>query len=170
LSNIFEGLLYWTTGDALPNALVDASINCRIPFSVVTLTEEVSAAVVVGPDHLDTFPGKLECAATALAKSFGQVLLVRYDDQIGHRSSALYESGREKVAYGEEDEIWVLLDDDGAPDMSGPRLRVDQLDPDPDVEYETIENAIQLGLRDFGWERWRLLHHFIGSGQVLKEE
>ena len=53
-----------------------------------------------------------------------------------------------KTHFGEDDELWVPLDENGQPDLSAAPLAVDDLLDDE--EYATLKNAIDLGLEEFG--------------------
>ena len=64
-------------------------------------------------------------------------------------------------AFEEADEVYVLLDEDGEPLVDGERLKLAGMDSDQ--EYDTIENAIELGLQSLGSGDWEKLLSFIGQ-------
>ena len=158
MSYIFEGILCYASVDNLRRAVIDEGSALTLHLVVSAFSTEVSVTNRNDSRDQADFTFKMDGVAEHLSITFGFALLVRYDDRIGHRSSAYIVDGRLQSSYGEEDEIWVLLDDNGEPLLSGPRFHTSELDPDPDVEYETIENAIQLGLKDFGAGDWEILH------------
>lgn len=97
--------------------------------------------------------------AAEVSKSCGKALLARFDSRAGSRSSAVFENGQLGQTFGEDDELYVPLDDKGDPVRNASPVRLTMLDPDQ--EYETIQNAIQLGLRAFGRDRWTQLFRLI---------
>lgn len=73
--------------------------------------------------------------------------VLAYDDRIGLRESIVVLEGR-RVAFGEQDELWVPIDEDGRPlKLAQPLLSTELEDEE---EYATIKDAIQLGLDQFG--------------------
>jgi hypothetical protein len=84
--------------------------------------------------------------ASATSSSFGSSLAVFYDDRIGLRASVLYANGVPIKQFGEEDELWVPLLTSGEPDTAARPLHASELLSGPEHEYETIANAIALGI------------------------
>jgi hypothetical protein len=96
----------------------------------------------------------------SLSIPFGRALLVRYS-RLGHRSSRLCIAGEETACFGKDDELFVPLDDRGYPITSAtPKSRFEW---EPNEEYETISNAIQLGLERLGVGRWDSLFDLMTS-------
>jgi hypothetical protein len=62
-------------------------------------------------------------------------------------------------AFGEADELFVPLDEEGEPIVFAEPLLAEELSED--LEYETIANAIQLGLGAMGAGAWDELFNFI---------
>ena len=89
-----------------------------------------------------------DAIARHLSGSCGNALAVLYDDRTGLRASKLFRDGKLVREFGELDEQWVRLGEDGYPDANGTVLSADELDPDD--EYECIQDAISLGLADLG--------------------
>ena len=86
---------------------------------------------------------------------------MRYDNQVGARWSALYENGKLTTEFTAAAEVYVELDEDGNPALSGPRCHADDLVDG--VEYETVENAIQRGLASLGRGSWTTLKRVISN-------
>jgi hypothetical protein len=92
--------------------------------------------------------------ALEISAAHGHALLLQYDDRSGFRSAALYRDGTLARVWSEADELWVPLDEEGEPMTSSQPLRTEELVQDGDQEYETIKDAIQLGLEAFGAPAW----------------
>ncbi len=165
MSAVFEGVLVprtvaGTSGANLKKYCESQMGEIRIGLAV--LDEEVSAIIRVG-DRNAPFSDEFDELGSALSSTFGRALVVRYDSRIGHRSSSYCEGGNELCRFGEEDEVYSPLDDDGA--ITGVRVSFDELDEEE--EYETIENAIELGLRRLGAGRWEDLLFLIYNQEAL---
>ena len=64
-------------------------------------------------------------------------------------------------SYDEDDEVFVILNEEGIPLSDGPGYKLDELCPD--AEYETTKNAIERGLDVFGEVAWKDLLHFMNN-------
>lgn len=97
-----------------------------------------------------------EDVCATLSRFFDRAVLVRYDSGACFRYSSLYIEGIHDKSFQLADEKWAILDDDARPDPSqGVFMTSEML---KSKEYETIENAIQLGLKEVGFGDWgRLL-------------
>jgi hypothetical protein len=84
--------------------------------------------------------------ASATSFSFGSSLAVFYDDRIALRASTVYANGVPIKQIGEEEELWAPLLVSGDPDTSARPLHASELLSGPEHEYETIANAIGLGI------------------------
>jgi len=87
-------------------------------------------------------------AATYLSTTCGNALAVLYDNRVGLRISKLFRDGKLYCEFGEIDEKWVPLDENGAPDINHHTLSTDELNPED--EYECTQDAISLGLAKLG--------------------
>ena len=101
------------------------------------------------------FTREIDGLAEHLSNVTGRALVLRYDSRLGHRSSRLYIDGRQIRAFGEDDELFVPLDDDGEPVLSARPVRRDEFEAG--AEYETVRNAIQLGMDALGVGDWKAL-------------
>jgi len=99
--------------------------------------------------------------AIRIGEDVGVAVVVRYDSRIGHRSSVVYRVGQPAEHYGPDEELFVPLDDEGEPQTDVKPIPASKLDPDE--EYETSVNAIELGLRAIGALPWETLRRFIAS-------
>jgi hypothetical protein len=159
MSSIFEAILSPAEPERLLQVLEPLEISLHLALS--SLPGGLTAAVREDPRHEYAFTEDLDGIAEALSKTLGTSLVVRYDDRIGHRSSKLYRDGELIRSFGEDDEVYVLLDEDGEPIPEGERFSLQDLDPDE--EYETIKNAIQLGLEGLGRGDWPSVFDLITS-------
>ena len=91
-----------------------------------------------------------EKIAITLSQRLGTALLVLYDNRCGSRFAALYARGIHVREFGESDELWVALDEEGEPLVSGRRFRWGDIKDDHDGEYDCIRNAIDAGLEALG--------------------
>jgi hypothetical protein len=95
-------------------------------------------------------PPEVEKIAVSLSMRFGKALLLLYDNSCDVRFAALYESGALVKEFGEGDEIWVPLDEQGYADTDRGRFRWDDIKDDSEGEYDCIYDAIDVGLEAFG--------------------
>ena len=157
MSEVFEGILLASPFNEVQQAI--RTLSPSLSLQVETLDD---LSIVSRNDQVGRlqFSMEIEPVAADLSKIIGKALVVRYDSGIGHRTSELFINGNMEKAFGEDDEVWVLLGEDGEPLVDGERFKLEELDPDE--EYETIENAIQLGLQSFGSGDYKELRAFMG--------
>jgi hypothetical protein len=157
MSEVFEGVL-------LASPFNEAQKAVRtLPSSLSLIVERLGDLSIVSRNDQvgrPQFSPEIEQVAADLSKIVGKALVVRYDSRIGHRTSELFIDGNMEKAFGEDDEVWVLLGEDGKPLVDGERFKL--ADMDPDQEYETIENAIQSGIQSFGSGDWKELRALMG--------
>jgi hypothetical protein len=167
VSEIFEGILCAVEPrdlEAIVARLVSAgSPNARrLRIRVRELGPQLSAAFVTNPRAQGSYLAQVADVASELSRLLGKALLVAYDTRVGVRLSALFSEGDAEAEYGEEDELFVPLREDGTPDAGGRRFHPEELDPSG--EYETILNAVQMGLQQFGHpEAWAALRDLISA-------
>jgi hypothetical protein len=157
MSEVFEGVLLASPFNEVQKAVrtLPSSLSLKVEklddLSVVSRNDQVGRP---------QFSQEIEQVATGLSNILGKALVVRHDSRIGHRTSELFINGNMERAFDEDDEVWVLLDEDGEPLVDGKRFKLADLDPDQ--EYETIENAIELGIQSLGSGDWKELRSFMG--------
>ena len=150
MSEIFEGVVCPTLDRA--SLVSQSGALGGLSFDVRPAGPDAFVVFRNDPRQGAKFTDTVNHLADALSRAFGKALVVRYDSRIGHRSSVLFEGGIRKHDFGPEQELFVPLDEKGYPlaDSSPRSLR--QLDPES--EYETVCNAIQLGLKALGHGSW----------------
>ena len=159
MSEIFEGVLL-----SRPLAEVQETLR-RDSLGLTLASEPLGSGSVVyrtGRRSEAQFTAEVDRLGMLLTREGGKALVVRYDSRVGHRSSKYIVDGTIVKDLGEEDEIFVLLDDDGEPIVDGRRFAFEELDDlGPDEEVETTQNAIQLGLKLVDVAEWRELKDLI---------
>ena len=158
MSEVFEGVLY----PVEPGSGAQPTVRHGVPFEVHDL--EPGLRVVYRSDSRQdaAFSEDVDRLAGELSGQHGRSLVVRFDSRIGHRSAALYLDRQPALVFGEADELYVPLDEQGLPRREAEPLRADQLAPEE--EYETIQNAIEQGLKAFGLGNWDELLRFMTAG------
>jgi hypothetical protein len=107
---------------------------------------------VSGQDR--TFNENLIAVALKMSTETNKTLLVQYDDRLGYRYSCLYTKGVLTKEFTPEDEVWVLVNEEGNPLLDQHFLPA-QVDEDEDNEYQTLRNSVELGLDELGTsEKW----------------
>lgn len=144
MSEVFEGIAY--AGPHVSTLNVEQR-NEMVPYELAPGRHLLAALPARGP-----FSKATDRHAALLSEQVGSTVLIRYDTRIGHRSAVIYRNAAVERSYGEKDEIYVELDKTGEPILAGKRFRVDELQPED--EYETISNAIQLALEETGVMSW----------------
>ncbi|MBN9517376.1 hypothetical protein J0H58_02480 [bacterium] len=97
--------------------------------------------------------GEQICAL--FSRYFERAVLARYDSGTCFRYSSLFTKGIQDKSFQLADEKWALLDDEARPDPSQGVFLISEMVKGK--EYETIENAIQLGLNELGFGDWKRL-------------
>lgn len=158
MSEIFEGVVIRVPAKVVESVI--ANLNTDLEFGLFGLSGQLSILYRNDAREVAEFSNTTNWLAEKLSRPLAQTLLVRYDSRIGHRSSVLYVNGALKREFGMKDELFVPLNEDGEPILTAPRLRFTELNPEE--EYETIENAIQLGLTELGDGNWSDIKKWIG--------
>jgi hypothetical protein len=91
---------------------------------------------------------ELERVAAVLSESLGKTLLVRWNTTVGYRTATLYVNGELALSFGQDDELWVPLDEEGELIRDQGIFHVKDLDPD--TEYDRLKSAADLGFDALG--------------------
>src|SRR5262249_30741889 len=102
------------------------------------------------------FGEKGDTLAAILSQLCEEAVLVRYDSGTCYRYSALYRGGKLVHQYTLADELWIPLDSEGNPVLA--ERAGHSHEQQPGLEYETLKNAVQLGLEEVGYKDW---HGFL---------
>jgi hypothetical protein len=141
MSVVFEGILI---SGQVSEDFITAQIPDNPVISVVSLENDL---FLLYKDEVNPiFSEEIDSIAQNTAMHSCEALAIRYNNKTGIRQSIFYDSTGKKT-FGKEEEIYVLLDDEGEPLRDGKQFKYDELDTlDDEEEYETLYNAIELGL------------------------
>jgi len=151
MSEVFEGFLCMVPEETLRPMV--QSITSTLSLTIEKLNE-YTMVYRNDPRSQAIFTEEIDGVAAHVSRNVGKTLVIRYDSRIGHRSSRLFEDGMLQCSFGAEDEVWVPVDEEGLPVKDGPVYKETELLPGE--EYETIQNAIELGIQEMpqtlGWQ------------------
>jgi hypothetical protein len=97
-------------------------------------------------DHAP-YSEEVDHVAALLSESLGKALVVRWNTTVGHRAANFYVSGELSSSFGEDDEQWVLYDENGEL-TTHPTFHIKELDPD--TEYDRLKSAADFGFEALG--------------------
>lgn len=146
MSEAYEGVVVRAGPDEVLTAFRALASGLRL--RLVHLAQGCSGVYRVAGAAQPFAPVEVEVVASTLSRSLTRALAVFYDNGCGLRQAALFESGTAVRCYGDADELWVPLDDSGAP--------VSDAEPVPATawlpgeEYDCCLSAIDAGLRALG--------------------
>ena len=144
MSEFYEGIV--AVGDEELVVSGFHSLNVKRSMRLVKFGDRIFGAYPIGSRAARMDIAETDAAATHLSKVCGNALVVLYDNRTGLRVSKLFREGELDCEFGELDETWVPLDENGDPDITQQPLSANELDEDE--EYECIQNAISLGLAE----------------------
>jgi hypothetical protein len=154
MSYVLEGIIL----PVAESVATDEAAKCGILFDVLRLDDEISILARPGrpafDDAVSVFARRLSCHMRV-------VLLVRWDDRVGVRESRIFHDGSQTHQFTNDDELYVMLNDDGMPLRDGRRYQESEFDDLPDEEFEVFQNALELGCEQSAFCSWQLLHTFI---------
>jgi len=156
MSEVFEGIIFPTPATSF------AEVHGRergLELETHEIGDGLTTVYRSDPRKDGAFSSKMDELAAEVSRLGEMVLLARFDSRVGKRSSAIFENGERRQVFGEADELYVPMDERGDPIRDAPPLTLAMLDPKE--EYETIQNAIQLGLRALGRGSWDELFRLI---------
>ena len=142
MSEIYEAVIVFGEPEVVHNAL--AALGSTIELRRILVVRNVSAIYRVAERDEPFKSGEMQSVATSLSIPLEAALLVFYDNRCGINAAFLFRNGLMVRQFGEDDELWVRLDEDGEPEMDGPHLTVDELEDAE--EYERIRTPIDAGL------------------------
>lgn len=146
MSEMYECVLITGLRGEMIEAFHD--LHSPIPIGLGELDSDVFAVYVKEGRLLN--PPEVEKIASSLSMRFGKALLLFYDNSCDVRFAGLYEDGALVKSFGEKDEIWVPLDEQGHPDADQGLFRWDDIQSDSRREYDCTYDAIDAGLEAFG--------------------
>lgn len=159
MSEIIEGIAVIGSSEAIASAQAEANSSLR--FQLAKVTDSLWVIYRDDPRNQSAFSDEVEHVAETLSTKFKKALVFRYDSRIGYRSSTIFFNGHPTESFDEKDEVYVLVDDNGTPLNDGQKYHVDELSDEGD--YETIQNAIDLGLQALGMGTWDEVHKIVSG-------
>ena len=141
-----------------PRRTADRVDDCNMKFDILPLDGETSILARPGRPSFDDAVCEL---ARSLSIGMGVALLVRWDDRVELRESQVFPDGSRTHRFNNEDELYVLLDDDGIPIHDGRKYRETECDNLPDEEFQFFQNALKFGCEQSGFCSWQRLYDFI---------
>ncbi len=161
MSYAFEGVLCVASFENIQS--ISSQISTPFKLKVDKINDCLSSLSRVEDRRNWVFSSEMEYVASQISVIFSKAILVRYDDRVGYRESILFQEGLPLKTFDLADEIWVMLDENGEPIVNGLKFTTEQIEDDDNEEYETICNAIQLGLESLGinTNAWKEVHSFI---------
>ncbi|MBH8575127.1 hypothetical protein I8752_19330 [Nostocaceae cyanobacterium CENA369] len=160
MSNVFEAIICPIDFTITENLLTKSSSELKL--EVIKINDTLSVIYRIEENrHKLIFSQQIEYLASKLSLEITAVLVVRYDSRIGHRSSIMFAEGLAIYSFDANDEIWVLLNEEGNPLIDGQKFSINSMNDDE--EYETIYDAIQLGFQVLGLDNYNEVYSFIIS-------
>ncbi len=159
MSSIFEGIIVPVPVDELGSAY--RTIQVDLSLTLRQLDGATSTIYRNDPRSKARFTETIDKLAAKLSERLGKALVVRCDSRVGYRSSTLYAQGRLAQSFDDDDEVWVPIDEAAEALGDGPHLKASELEPDE--EYATIYNAVQLGLAALGQGSWDDVSELIAA-------
>ncbi|BAY81410.1 hypothetical protein NIES267_08860 [Calothrix parasitica NIES-267] len=147
MSSVFEAILFKASFEQIKDN-INQKISTNIKLYLGKINDDLSCFHVV--ENSRNFFYDLEYVASQISIIFSQALLIRYDGRVAYRESTVFQEGYPIKKFDLADEIWVMLDKGGKPIVNGTQFTVEQISDNDNEEYETVYNAIQLGIKSIG--------------------
>jgi hypothetical protein len=145
MSEHYEAIIVVNSAEVLRGSILQTRID--IPLVIAELAPQVLVLYLSKPRAIidDALMPRI---AREVSIHTGRALAVLYDNQIGWRSAYFYQYGTFIKEYTEDDELWVILQEDGTPQPEGQPLSIYELATDQ--EYDCLVSAIDAGLHALG--------------------
>jgi hypothetical protein len=145
MSEHYEAIIVVNSAEVLRRSILQARID--IPLVIAELAPHVLVLYFSNPRTIidDALMPRI---ARELSVHTGRALAVLYDNQIDWRSAYFYENGTFIKECTEDDELWVILDEDGTPQREGRPLHIHELAANQ--EYDCLVSAIDAGIHALG--------------------
>jgi hypothetical protein len=96
----------------------------------------------------------IEDLAKELSRTFVKAVAVHCDDMFQVWVSTLYQEGEQIRSFGEEDEFWARMDENGEVAPDAPRCPGKAVPEDEEEEYAFVRDGIDAGLEAAGFRSW----------------
>ncbi|MBV6626708.1 MAG: hypothetical protein KI793_27855 [Rivularia sp. (in: Bacteria)] len=149
MSCIFEAILFKANFEQIKDN-INQEISTNLKLRLDKINDDFSCFHVVENSRIFSSESEIDCVASQISIICSQALLIRYEGRVAYRESTVFQEGYPIKKFDLDDEIWVMVDENGEPIINGKQFRVEQIEDDDDEEYETIYNAIGLGIEYIG--------------------
>lgn len=142
MSEMYEGIVFRASDAAATDALL--RLSAPFPLRLVRLADDTFGAYRVAGRSVPLDVQATTSLAAELSKAVSAALAVFYDNSSGVRMAAAFRNGTLSAEFGETDEWWTPLDEDGEPRRDVPPVLA--TDMEADQEYDCVRDAIEAGL------------------------
>ena len=146
MSEVYEGIVFRSNDTAASGAF--RGLTAPVPLRLVRLADGIFGVYRVATRSVPLDVEAMTSLAASLSEAVPAATAVFYDNRCGVRAAATFRGGTLSAEFGEEDEWWAPLDDEGVPRRDVPPVPATDLDPDE--EYGCVRTAIDVGLADLG--------------------
>jgi hypothetical protein len=142
MGEMYEGIVFRSSDSAAIGAF--RGLSAPFPLRLMRLADGTFGVYRVADRSVPLDVEATRSLAAELSKSASGALAVFYDNSNGLRMAAAFRGGTLSAEFGEDDEWWAPLDEDGEPRRDLPPVRA--IDLDADEEYDCVRDAIEVGL------------------------
>ena len=143
MSESYEGIVFRAPDDSAATAIFNAH-PAPFPRRLVRLADGTYGVYRVATRTAPFDSIAVKSLAAKLSKSSKIDLAVFYDNRCGLRAATIFDRGTLSREFGEADEWWVPLAENGEPLRSQPPVSTANLDAG--TEYDCVQDAIEAGL------------------------
>jgi hypothetical protein len=148
MSELYEGVVIVADAATMGYTFQSCSSPHALGFDAVV--DNVYGVYTRADRQIPFDPEETARIAAHLSSILGTALAVFYDNRCGINTADLYRDGQHIHTFTEADAIWVALDVNGEPILSGPTLATHELSDDGDLEYDYLHSPIDIGLIALG--------------------
>lgn len=143
MSESYEGVVF--SSDESKAHRVFVALDSPLKLRLVRLAVEVFGIYRLATRSEVFEQLAVEQIAQRVSAEVGNAIALFYADSCGVRGAVAYRNGQRIREFGERDEWWVPLDQDGEPVIAGTRIRVYEMCPaeEYDCVFSTIDAALQ---------------------------
>jgi hypothetical protein len=148
MSELYEGVVIVADAPAIGRAFQP----CRSPHALGfdAVLDNVYGVYTRADRQIPFDPEETAHISAHLSSTLGAALAVFYDNCCGISTADLYRNGQHIQTFTEADAIWVTLDVNGKPILTGPTFATHELSDDGELEYEYLHSPIDIGLIALG--------------------
>lgn len=148
MSELYEGVVIVADVAAMGRVFQTCSSPHALGFDAVG--DNVYGVYTRADRQILFEPEETARIAAHFSSTLGAALAVFYDNRCGINTADLYRDGQHIQTFTQADAIWVTLDADGEPILTGPTFATHERRDDVDVEYDYLHSPIDIGLIALG--------------------